>query len=89
MEEVPVLRTSVLGDVNEIAVKSPVVLGGHTTAGYDSLKRLVETVRLKALLNTRILKVAASKISMRLFFMQSPHLQFRVYVDLQEEPEQR
>ena len=33
IEEVPVLRTSVLGDVSEMAVESPVVLGGHTTAG--------------------------------------------------------
>ena len=88
MEEVPVLRTSVLGDVREIAVDSPVVLGGHTTAGYDSLNRLVETVRLKTLLKIRILKVATTNISMRLFFMRSPHLLFRAYVVRQVEPAQ-
>ena len=33
IDEVPVLRIRVFGDVNEIAVVRPVVLGGHTDAG--------------------------------------------------------
>ena len=44
IEDVPVLRARVFGDVSEIAVVRPSVLGGQTTAGYASLNLLVVTV---------------------------------------------
>jgi hypothetical protein len=33
IDDVPVLRTKVLGDVSDIAVVSPEIFGGQTTAG--------------------------------------------------------
>jgi len=33
IEDVPVLRTKVFGDVSDIAVVSPEIFGGQTTAG--------------------------------------------------------
>ena len=33
IEDVPVLRTRVFGDVSDIAVVSPEIFGGQTTAG--------------------------------------------------------
>jgi hypothetical protein len=65
IDDVPVLRTRVFGDVNEIAVVRPVVLGGHTEAGYVVLNRLVETVTLRILLRKSTIAVARAKISMR------------------------
>jgi hypothetical protein len=65
IEDVPVLRTRVFGEVSEIAVDSPAVFGGQTAAGYDSLNLLVETVTLRALLANRIVAVAAAKITKR------------------------
>jgi type IV secretory pathway VirB2 component (pilin) len=65
MDEVPVLRTSVLGDVSEIAVVKPVVLGGQTEAGYASLKRLVETVTLSKLLRSTTAAVESVRMRVR------------------------
>lgn len=81
MEDVPVLRTSVFGEVSEIAVDKPCVLGGQTTAGYDSLNLLVETVVLKILLNRSTPIVMEIRMMTRRFFMQLPHLQSLAYGD--------
>ena len=59
------MRTSVFGDVNEIAVDKPGVLGGHTDAGYEELNRLVETVKLRILLRKSTVAVAIARMSMR------------------------
>ena len=84
----PVFRTRVFGDESEIAVDKPEVLGGHTTAGYDSLNLLVETVVLKMLLKSRTLAVMEARTMMRRFFMQSPRLLSHAFVDLQVAQEQ-
>jgi hypothetical protein len=65
IDEVPVLRTRVFGDVNEIAVDKPVVFGGHTDAGYEELNRLVETVTLRILLRKSTVAVAIASMRMR------------------------
>jgi hypothetical protein len=65
IEVVPVLRARVLGEVSEIAVVSPSVLGGHTTAGNASLNLFVETVWLRTVLIEPMNAIATSRVRAR------------------------